>query len=29
MSQHLEQLRNKHILASRIDANHIFYRIHN
>ncbi len=29
ISQHLEQLRNKHILISRKEANRIYYRIRN
>lgn len=29
ISQHLEQLRNKHIVVSRKDANRIYYRIRN
>jgi DNA-binding transcriptional ArsR family regulator len=29
MSQHLDQLRNKHILTSRKEANRIYYRVRN
>ena len=29
VSQHLEQLRNKHIVASRKEANRVYYRIRN
>ena len=29
VSQHLDQLRNKNIIASRRDANRIFYRVRN